>query len=90
MIENSVPGPNAKGLDQDARAFKNVDRQVLLAERIEAEIERIKEERPNLSSRLDRAAAMLVAQLSLPPQTRPIRLRIGTCGRRQRFLVPLP
>ena len=90
MIENSVLEPNAQGLDQDARAFKNADRQILLAERIEAEIERIKEERPNLSSRLDRAAAMLVAQLSLPPQTRPIRLRIGTCGRRQRFLVPLP
>ena len=87
MIENSVPGPNAKGLDQDARAFKNVDRQVLLAEFIEAEIERMREARPNLSSRLDRAAALLLAQLSLPPQTRPIRLRIGTGGRRQRFLV---
>lgn len=58
----------------------------VLAGRIEGEVERIREARPHLSSRLDRATALLVAQLSLPAQTRPVKVRIGADGRR-RFLV---
>jgi hypothetical protein len=72
-------------IPENARASLR-DREVL-AERIEREVERIREARPHLSSRLDRASALLVAQLSLPPQTRPVRVRIGTDGRRPRFLV---
>ena len=70
----------------DGRPSEHADRRALLAELIEAELERIREARPHLSSRLDRAAALLVAQLSLPPQRRPVRVRIGAGGRRT-FLV---
>jgi hypothetical protein len=82
VIENSLPEPNARASGQNAAAFTDQ-----LAVSIEAEIERVREARPHLSSRLDRAGALLVAQLSLPPQTRPVRVRIGTDGRRLRFLV---
>jgi hypothetical protein len=82
VIENSLPEPNARASAQNARAFTDQ-----LAASIEAEIERIREARPHLSSRLDRAGALLVAQLSLPARTRPVRVRIGTHGHRLRFLV---
>jgi hypothetical protein len=80
-----------KSIQHDARAFCSVDARASgredLAALVEREIERIREARPHLSSRLNRAAALLVAQLSLPAQTRPLRVRIGTHGHRPRFLV---
>jgi hypothetical protein len=77
---------NARASDQDAQAFKKADRQVLLAERIETEIERIREARPHLSSRLDRASTLLLLQLASSPRQRPVKVRIAADGRR-RFLV---
>lgn len=77
---------DARASDQDARASKHADHRALLAERIEAEIARIRAARPALESRLDRAGTLLVTQLSCSSSLRPIRARIaadGTC----RFLV---
>jgi hypothetical protein len=76
---------STESIPENARGASSQDREVL-AERIETEIERIREARPYLSSRLDRAATLLVSQLSLPPQMRPVRVRIGAGGTR-RFLV---
>src|SRR5215210_5321118 len=73
-------------IPHDARASKNADRRALLAESIEAEIERIRETRPHLSSRLDRASNLLLLQLASPPRQRPVKVRIAADGRR-RFLV---
>ncbi len=67
---------------QNART-SNQDR---IAEAVEREIEVLRELRPALSSRLDRAAALLVGQLSLPPHSRPLKVRIGADGQ-PRFLV---
>ena len=58
-----------------------------IAQAVEREIERIREARPHLSSRLDRASNLLLLQLASPPRLRPVKVRIGTDGRRQRFLV---
>jgi hypothetical protein len=58
-----------------------------LADAIEGELDRIRHARPHLSSRLDRAAGILVQQLSLPPRRRPIRCRIGQHGGHRRCLV---
>ena len=80
MSIDRVPD-NARALDRDARASTDQ-----LAALIEAEIERIRWARPHLSSRLDRAANLLLLQLASPPRTRPIRVRIGADGKR-RFLV---
>jgi hypothetical protein len=58
-----------------------------LAQALEREIERIREARPHLSSRLDRASNLLLLQLASPPRQRPVKVRIGSDGRRPRFLV---
>lgn len=84
MSTASVP-PDARASERNWKAARAADRDELAA-LVEREIERIREARPHLSSRLDRAAALLVAQLSLSPQTRPVRVRIGAGGTR-RFLV---
>lgn len=76
-------------IPHDARAAEHQHTRVapeVLAERIEAEIARIRAARQALESRLDRAGALLVTRLSCSPLLRPIRARIaadGTC----RFLV---
>ncbi len=70
-------------LEQNARASESRDR---IAQAIEAEIEVLRELRPHLSSRLDRCAGLLVAQISYPPRSRPVRVRIGASGK-ARFLV---
>lgn len=57
-----------------------------LAQALEREIERIREARPHLSSRLDRASNLLLLQLASPPRQRPVRVRIAADGRRS-FLV---
>ena len=82
MSNASIPHAARAARGSDARASDCED----LAALVEREVERIREARPHLSSRLDRAAALLVAQLSLPPQTRPVRVRIAAGGKR-RFLV---
>ncbi len=56
-----------------------------LADRIEAEIDRIRRRRPHLEDRLDRAAGILVTHLACPRQ-RVIRVRVGVDGQ-ARFLV---
>lgn len=74
VIEGSLPEQeNARASDHDARASKNADRRALLAERVEAEIERIREARPHLSSRLDRASNLLLLQLASPLASGPLR-----------------
>ena len=87
VIEGSLPEQeNARASELDARASKNADRRALLAGRVEAEIERIREARPHLSSRLDRASNLLLLQLASPPRQRPVKVRIAADGRRH-FLV---
>ncbi len=56
-----------------------------LADRIEAEIDRLRRKRPHLEERIDRAANIIVAQLSCR-RGRPIRVRISPSGS-ARFLV---
>ncbi len=56
-----------------------------LAARIEEEIARLREKRPHLSKRIDRAEGILVLHLALKKH-RPIRARVGE-GRTRRFLV---
>lgn len=56
-----------------------------IAERVERELAQLRDARPYLSSRIDRAAGLLVQQLSIAPRLRPIRVR--TRGERARFLV---
>ncbi len=73
-------------LPEETQASQPTNREQI-AEAIEEEIARLREARPALSSRLDRAAGLLVSQLSCPPRMRPVRVRIGASGRAFRFLV---
>ncbi len=77
-----------KELDQDARASQgNLARdREKIAEAVERELTLLREARPHLESRIDRAAGLLVVQLSSPPRTRPIRVRVRKDGKRV-FLV---
>jgi hypothetical protein len=56
-----------------------------IAERAEEEISRLKQMRPALSSRIDRAASILVMHLSSPRRSKAMRVRVGSGG--PRFLV---
>src|SRR4051794_22464119 len=58
----------------------------LLAERIEAEVVRLRERRPALTDRLDRATGIIVQHLARP-RSRIIRVRVGTTSGRCRYLV---
>jgi SWIM zinc finger len=82
VIESSLPEPNARASDQDVRAATNRER---IAEAVETELERLREARPALESRIDRASSILLLQLASPPRTRPVRVRIH--GDEVRFLV---
>ena len=82
MIENSVPEPNARASDQNARAFWSRER---ISEAVEEELARLRERRPGLASRVSRAAHLLVVHLS-DPRSGTIRVRVGL-DRRPRFLV---
>src|SRR5215207_6384852 len=55
-----------------------------IAQAVEKEIERLRKLRPELDSRIDRAASILVMQLSSHPRFRPVRVRVQ--GVRVRFL----
>ena len=52
---------------------------------VEAELDRLRAARPALSARIDRAASILLLQLSSPPRLRPMRVRVGPQG--VRFLI---
>ncbi len=52
-----------------------------VAERIEREVARLKEARPELVGRIDRAVTILVVHLSSPPSSRPLRCRVRRDGR---------
>lgn len=82
MIENSLPEPNARASDQNSRAFTNRER---ISEAVEEELARLREKRPGLVSRIDRASHLLVVHLS-DPRSGTIRVRIDA-KRRCRFLV---
>jgi hypothetical protein len=82
VIENSVPERNARASAQNARAFWNRER---VLEAIEEELARLREKRPGLASRIDRAAHLLVTHLS-DRRSGMIRVRVGS-DRRPRFLV---
>ncbi len=53
----------------------------LRAQRIEREVARLKEARPELVGRIDRAVTILVVHLSSPPRSRPLRCRVRGDGR---------
>jgi hypothetical protein len=53
----------------------------LRAARIEREVARLKEARPELVGRIDRAVTILVVHLSSSPSSRPLRCRIRRDGR---------
>lgn len=57
-----------------------------IAESVEREIERLKELRPTLEARIDRAASILVLQLSSRRDHSPMRVRVGA-DKRPRVLV---
>jgi hypothetical protein len=57
-----------------------------IAQAVEKEIERLRELRPELDSRIDRAVSILVMQLSTHPRSRPVRVRISKNGT-AKFLV---
>jgi hypothetical protein len=67
---------------RDARVSTNPER---IAEAVEQELEKLREARPALGSRIDRASSILLLQLASPPRTRPVRVRIR--GDEVRFLV---
>jgi hypothetical protein len=82
VIENSLPEPNARASDQNTRASSNRER---IVEAVEAELERLRQARPALESRIDRASNILLLQLASSPRTRPVKVRIR--GDEVRFLV---
>jgi hypothetical protein len=83
VIENSVPEPNAREVvPHAARASSNRER---IVEAVEEELARLREKRPGLASRLDRAGHLLVVHLS-DPRSGTIRVRVGSDGR-PRFVV---
>jgi hypothetical protein len=54
----------------------------MIAEAVEDVLDRLKQARPHLAARVDRAATYIVLQLSSSTRTRPIRCRIRRGGRR--------
>ncbi len=75
MSERSVAPPARTGTPRPTTLE-------LMAERIELEVARLKEARPELVGRIDRAVTILVVHLSSAPRTRPIRCRIRRGGRK--------
>ncbi len=68
----------APRIQHDARTLPSEK----LAEAVEEELDRLRRARPHLEARIDRAATVLVVQLSSPPKARPIRCRVAANGRR--------
>lgn len=57
----------------------------LLMDRIELELHRLRDKRPHLGDRIDRASTLLVTHFACPPRTRLIRVRLR--NGHARFLV---
>ena len=74
MLEKSLAPP--------ARAANPALSRDLIAERAAEELARLRDARPHLASRVDRAATVLVMQLSSTPRARPIKCRVRKGGRR--------
>jgi hypothetical protein len=74
LSEDSLPAP-----------AQSSTRKEFLAGQVEAELDRLRAARPALADRIDRAAGILLLQLSSPPRMRPIRCRVGAMG--PKFLV---
>jgi SWIM zinc finger len=81
MSASRIP-ENARASDQSARASSKCER---IVEAVEEELARLREKRPGLASRVDRASHLLVVHLS-DPGSRTIRAKIDA-KRRCRFLV---
>ena len=82
MSIDSIPDDVRTATGHSARAQKSRSR---VAEAVEEELARLKELRPGLVSRIDRASHLLVVHLS-DPRSGTIRIRVGAT-RRPRFLV---
>jgi hypothetical protein len=82
MSAESIPDDARAATGHDARAFGNRE---AVAAAIEEELARLKELRPALEARIDRASHLLVVHLS-DPRSGTIRVRIDA-KRRCRFLV---
>ncbi len=74
MSERSVAPPARTGTPRPTTLE-------LMAERIELEVARLKEARPELVGRIDRAVTILVVHLSSPPRSRPMWCRVRRDGR---------
>ena len=61
----------------------------MIAERIEEDLDRLRRARPILDARIDRAARIVVVQLSSPPAARPIKCRVRRGGRRVLLVASL-
>ncbi|MEJ7872798.1 MAG: SWIM zinc finger family protein [Rubrobacteraceae bacterium] len=61
----------------------------VIAERIEEDLDRLRRHRPILDARIDRAARIVVVQLSSPPAARPIKCRVRRGGRRVLLVASL-
>ncbi len=61
----------------------------MIAGAVEETLARLKEARPHLETRLDRAAGLLVMQLSSRPRSRPIKCRIRRGGKRVLLVASL-
>jgi hypothetical protein len=82
MSTERIPDDVRVSTERCARAQKSRGR---IAEALEAEIARLKELRPSLKERIDRASHLLVVHLS-DPRSGTIRVRVGSNGR-PRFVV---
>ena len=78
MSEQSL-SPPARTTQGDPPPTPSVD---MIAEAFEEALARLKQARPRLESRVDRAATYLTVQLSTSARTRPIKCRIRKGGRR--------
>jgi len=75
LLEESLAHAPAR-TNPDAPTLEEV------AGRVEDVLARLKQARPHLEGRIDRAATYLVLQLSSSPRTRPIRCRVRKTGKR--------
>jgi hypothetical protein len=82
MSTERIPDDVHASTGHSARAQKSRSR---IAEALEEEIARLKEFRPSLKERIDRASHLLVVHLS-DPRSGTIRVRVGSDGR-SRFVV---
>lgn len=78
MIDRSLPDPARVGSPRSRE---------MIADAVERELDRLRQARPGLVARIDRAGQILLRQLSLPPRQRPLRVRVRSDGRDRRVLA---